>query len=183
MKKQNGMGHITLILSIIVMIILVAVVINVLQLANTNRKIENLTTDMLLVQGKIKIIAQENEMNNEKGLLGKKVQDNMEDEKIKKLIEEKVISAEDENFDKYYIIDSENLKELNLENTLNGEYYIVNYADYEVIYSRGIEIDEKVHYTLSELLEHRDNEEHEKVKENTNEEINKETVEQVNEEV
>lgn len=110
---------------------------------------------MLLVQGKIKVIEQENEMNKEENpLKGLKVSENLEDEKVKSLIENKVISAEDENFDEYYIINSETLNELNLQDNLKGEYYIVNYKTYEIIYSKGIEIEKEMHYTLTEILEH-----------------------------
>ena len=157
MKKQAGMSHITLILTVLVIIVIAIVGTRIILKENKNRKIENVTTNMLLVQGKIKVIAQENEMNkDENTLIGKKVSENLEDEKVKILIENKVISQDEENFDKHYIIDSETLNELNLKDNLNGEYYIVNYKTYEVIYSKGIEIDGKMHHALTELLEHRD---------------------------
>lgn len=157
MKKQNGMGHITLVICIAVIIIVGVILVNVILNENKERQIENVTTDMLLVQGKIKVIAQENEMNEEEHtLLGRKLQDNLEDEKVKKLIDNKVINMEEESSDKYYIIDSETISQLNLQDNLDGEYYIVNYESYEVIYSKGIEIDEQMHYTLTELLEHKD---------------------------
>lgn len=110
---------------------------------------------MLLVQGKIKVIEQENEMNKEENpLKGLKVSENLEDENVKSLIENKVINIEDENFDKYYIINSETLNELKLQDNLKGEYYIVNYKTYEIIYSKGIEIENEMHYSLTEILEH-----------------------------
>ena len=116
---------------------------------------ENLKTDMLLVQGKIKVIEQENEMNKEENpLKGLKVSENLENEKVKSLIENKVINPEDENFDNYYIINSETLNELKLQDNLKGEYYIVNYKTYEIIYSKGIEIENEMHYSLTEILEH-----------------------------
>ncbi len=115
---------------------------------------------MLLVQGKIKVIGQENEMNKEENpLKGIKVSENLEDEKVKSLTENKVINTEDENFEEYYIINSETLNELNLQDNLKGEYYIVNYKTYEIIYSKGIEIEKEMHYTLTEILEHTDTEE------------------------
>lgn len=110
---------------------------------------------MLLVQGKIKVIEQENEMNKEENpLKGLKVSENLENEKVKSLIENKVINPEDENFDNYYIINSETLNELKLQDNLKGEYYIVNYKTYEIIYSKGIEIENEMHYSLTEILEH-----------------------------
>ena len=81
----------------------------------------------------------------------KQVKENLEDEKIKKLLDENIINQEDENFENYYIIDSENLNQLNLNDDLEGEYYIVNYKNYEIIYSKGIEVEEKTYYTLTDL--------------------------------
>jgi len=157
MKKQNGMSHITLILWIAIIIVVCIMGVKIISNETENREVENLTTDMLLVQGKIKVISQENEMKEEENpLIGRKVSENLEDEKIKTLIENKVITEEAEALKNYYIIDSETIKTLNLEDNLEGEYYIVNYKTYEVIYSKGIEIHDEIHYTLTHLLEHRD---------------------------
>lgn len=154
------MSHITLVFTIVIIIVIGVVGTRIILKENKNREIENVTTNMLLVQGKIKVIAQENEMNkDENTLVGKSLSENLEDEKIKRLIENKVISEDEENFDKYYIIDSETLNELNLQDNLDREYYIVNYKNYEIIYSKGIEIEGQMHYTLTELLEHRNKKE------------------------
>ncbi len=155
MKRENGMAHITLVIWIIVIIIIGYLGINFILKETGKGKVENLKTDMLLVQAKIKVIEQENEMNKEENpLKGLKVSENLEDENVKSLIENKVINIEDENFDKYYIINSETLNELKLQDNLKGEYYIVNYKTYEIIYSKGIEIENEMHYSLTEILEH-----------------------------
>lgn len=155
MKKQNGMSHITLIFCIAIIIFVCVIVVRTLLNESKSREIENLKTDMLLVQGKIKVIGQENEMNKEENQLkGLKVSENLEDEKVKRLIENQVINTEEENFDQYYIINSETLNELNLQDNLKGEYYIVNYKTYEIIYSKGMEIEGQIHYKLTEILEH-----------------------------
>lgn len=155
MRKENAMTHITLVIWIVIIIVIGYLGINFILKETVKGKVENLKTDMLLVQGRIKVIEQENEMNKEENSLkGLKVSENLEDEKIKKLIENKVINAEEENFDKYYIINSETLNELKLQDNLKGEYYIVNYKTHEIIYSKGIEIENEIHYTLTEILEH-----------------------------
>lgn len=152
MKKENGMGHMMLIICVIAIIAIIIFAVNFFLNESKQRKEENLVTDMLLLQGKIKVIAQENEMKKEENtLVGKQVKENLEDEKIKKLLDENVINQEDENFESYYIIDSENLNQLNLNDDLEGEYYIVNYKNYEIIYSKGIEVDRRTYYTLTEL--------------------------------
>lgn len=155
MRKENAMTHITLVIWIVIIIVIGYLGINFILKETVKGKVENLKTDMLLVQGRIKVIEQENEMNKEENSLkGLKVSENLEDEKIKKLIENKVINAEEENFDKYYIINSETLNDLKLQDNLKGEYYIVNYKTHEIIYSKGIEIENEMHYTLTEILEH-----------------------------
>lgn len=155
MRKENAMTHITLVIWIVIIIVIGYLGINFILKETVKGKVENLKTDMLLVQGRIKVIEQENEMNKEENSLkGLKVSENLEDEKIKKLIENKVINSEEENFDKYYIINSETLNELKLQDNLKGEYYIVNYKTHEIIYSKGIEIENEMHYTLTEILEH-----------------------------
>lgn len=158
MRKENAMTHITLVIWIVIIIVIGYLGINFILKETVKGKVENLKTDMLLVQGRIKVIEQENEMNKEENSLkGLKVSENLEDEKIKKLIENKVINSEEENFDKYYIINSETLNELKLQDNLKGEYYIVNYKTHEIIYSKGIEIENEMHYTLTEILEHTEN--------------------------
>jgi hypothetical protein len=158
MKNQKGMGHITLIICIIAIIVIATLTVKYILNEKDKREIENLSTDMLLVQGKIKVISQENEMSEEENpLVGKKVQDNLENEKIKVLIDNNIISKEDENFEDYYIIDSETLvNDLKLEDNLQDEYYVVNYKTYEVIFSKGIEIEEQMYYTLTDILEHKE---------------------------
>lgn len=155
MKKENGMSYITLIFWIVIIIVIFVMGIKMLLNETENREVENLTTEMLLLQGKIKVISQENEMKKEEHpLIGKKLNENLEDERVKNLIDNKVITEEE--LENYYIIDSQDLKTLNLEDTLDGEYYIVNYKTYEIIYSKGMELHDEMHYTLTKLIEHRD---------------------------
>lgn len=154
MKKESGMGHIMLIICVIAIIAIIVFAVNFFLNEANKRKEENIITDMLILQGKIKVIAQENEMNKEENtLVGKQVKENLEDEKIKTLLEQNIINQEAEDFENYYIINSEDLKQLNLNDDLEDEYYIVNYKNYEIIYSKGIEIEEKTYYTLTELKE------------------------------
>ena len=175
MKKENAMSHKTFVICIAVIIIATAIMMNILLNETKNMTLENLITDMLLVQGKIKVIDQQNIINEEQNpLLGKKVSENLEDEIIKNLINNGVLNQESENFDKYYIITQEDLSQMKLENKLNGDCYVVNYANYEIIYPEGIKIDNEMHYTLTELLEHRNklNSQEDKNEVNNTDEIN-----------
>lgn len=176
MKSQKAMSHLTLIIWVIIIVAIGGTIISGFNKSINERNIENLTTDMLLVQGKVKVVAQENEMNSEEHpLIGRKVQENLDEEKIKELIEKNIINEDNENFDKYYIIDSEALEKLNLQSKLDGEYYIVNYKTYEIIYTKGIEIENETKYTLTQLLEHRNS------KENNNENKEENNLNQIDE--
>lgn len=158
MKKQNGMTHIALVFWIIVIIVVAVMAVRLFTNENNKRLLTNMTTDMLLLQGKVKVISQENAMaKEERPLIGEKVADNLEDEKVKKLIDNGVLNTEAEDFDKYYIINGPTLSSLNIYDGLNGEYYIVNYQSYEIIYTKGIETEEKTLYTLTEILEYSSN--------------------------
>ena len=163
MKEQNGITHIRLTMISIIILIIVAVATVFMFQERRNKTLNDLTTNMLLVQGKVRVISQENVIKkDERPLIGKKVAENLEDEKIKTLIDKEIIKQDEEKFDSYYIIDGETINELKLENTLNGEYYIVNYSTYEVIYTKGTDIEGSKKYKLSELEEYRDKKEAEK---------------------
>ena len=114
---------------------------------------KNYETDMLLIQGKIKVISQESTIQKKEEILqGKKLSENLEDEEIKKLLQNNIISTEESDFTKYYILEKTDLEELGLSSIeLTEGYYIVNYETYEVIYSSGVKIDNNNYYKLSEL--------------------------------
>lgn len=160
MKNQNGMTIIAVIFCILAMIGIGFFTVRLFININKERLISNLTTDMQLLQAKVKVIAQENIIKkDENPLLGKKVNENLEDEKIKRLIDNGVLNTEEKNFDKYYIIDNANLGELDLYPNIEDEYYLVNYSSYEIVYTKGIKAGENVLYKLSDLLKYRDEKE------------------------
>lgn len=153
MKNQTGMGHLMLILCIVIIVFIVGSVMYVTQKVWQKETIETYETDMLLIQGKVKVLSQEATIQkNEELLKGKKVEDNIEQEPIKTLLENNVISKEEVSFSKYYIIEKETLQEMGLHKIkLESGCYIVNYDTDEVIYSEGIKVGDKIYYKLSEL--------------------------------
>lgn len=169
MKSQNGMGHLMLIICIAIIIIFVLGFIYVATETIEKEKIETYQTNMLLIQGKVKVISSEATIQKkEEFLKGRKVSEALEEEQIKKLLENSIISQEETNFSKYYILEKIHLDEIGLTNIeLKEGYYIVNYDTDEIIYSKGIKRGKETLYKLSEL---------EKITEEqniiTNEEIN-----------
>ena len=153
MKNHNGMGHITLIICIIAIILAIVVTVNLLKVQINEGKEKDIETDMLLLQGKVKVMSQEATIQkNEEILKGKKVSENLENEYVKELIEKNIILTEDENIEKCYIIDKSDLEEIGLGNIeLIEGIYVVNYNNYDIIYSKGIQVGENIYYKLSDL--------------------------------
>ena len=178
MKNEKGMGHITLIILIFVIAIVIFLTVHFIRIEIQNSKLENLETDMLQIQGKIKMIEEEDNMDKDNDKLkGRKLEDYKEIDVIKELLDKGIITEDEENFSKYYALDNLDLESINLENAnLDNGFYIVNYATGEIIYSEGITIDGEVYYKLSSLKELN------KKEKLTNEEVN-ETTEQVTEQV
>ena len=125
MKKENGLTHMTTIFLVIIILVLILVAVRFVELQYKNEESETIKTNMLAIQGKAKIIAEE-EKALKKELAGIKISDKKEEENIKKLLEQQNITI-DEN-SKYYVLDKENLKEIGLGNIEleSDQYYIVN---------------------------------------------------------
>lgn len=153
MKNQKGMGHLMLILCIAIILFIIVALVCVGKIQLQNQILETYQTDMLLIQGKVKVLSKEATMQKkEEILIGKKIEESLEEESIKKLLENGIISKEEENFSKYYLLEKANLEEMGLTTIkLRKGYFIVNYETDEVIYSEGIASNGKTYYKLSEL--------------------------------
>lgn len=171
MKSQNGMSHIAWILAIVVIIGLVLCALFFSKTKLEDEVLKMYETDMLLIQGKVKVLSKEAIVKgNDDGLKGKKIEENLEDETIKKLLEDGVISKEEKDFSKYYIIDKQTLDEMGLTDVkIRDGFYIVNYNTDEIIYAKGITIENNTYYKLTEIKEANSK------KENQNEVINETT--------
>lgn len=111
--------------------------------AKTN--MEDLNTDLLQVQAKVKVINEQSVVNDDEALLkGEKVQDSQNEEVISianSLKEKEIIKEDEENFDKYYVWNKALLEELGLTN-VKSDILVVNYASSEVILPDGIQLEE-----------------------------------------
>ena len=90
-------------------------------------KIKTYQTDMLLVQGKVKVLSQESTMQKKEDILkGEKLTDKLEEEWVKELLEKQVINQDEENFSKYYIWNKDVLNDVGLQDIkLENSFYIV----------------------------------------------------------
>lgn len=139
-----------------IILLIIAIVIGVVYYLKNEyniEQLETLKTNMLLIEGKTKIVAEKVKIKEKDATyVGTKIEKETEDEVIKNLQEKGIIdlNAEDVN---YYILEQSHLEELGLSNIkLEEGYYIVEYSSNEIIYSEGVEDEEgNVFYKLSEF--------------------------------
>lgn len=154
MKNEKGMTLITTAVLVVVIAALVFAVVYYARIAIAKEGLESLKTDMLLVQAKVKKIAGEYTLEQKEELLkGTKIEDMAENETIQNFLEKEIINTEEEN-KKYYVLDKQNLEELELEKVKLEEnsYYIVDYTSNEVYYTKGVEYaDGNTYYDMKEI--------------------------------
>ncbi len=149
MKKDAGLTNLTTLIIICSIIIIIIVAVKFINLQYMNEEVETVKTNMLLVQGKANIIAEEkNALNSElKGIIAS---EKKEDDNIKKILEENII--EEKDIENWYIFDSKVLDDIGLNHIYTEDgLYIVNYSKQDVIYISGANSDEKMIYILSDL--------------------------------
>lgn len=161
MKNQKGMGHLMLILCIIIILLAMGTILYFAKEKVEEETIQTYETDMLLIQGKTKVLSQEATIEKKEELLkGRKIEECLEEEEIKNLLEKQILLQEEPSFSKYYILEKANLEEMGLGNIqLKEGYFIVNYDTDEIIYAKGIKVGDKTYYKLSELKEETEKEE------------------------
>lgn len=147
MRNQKGITLVMLVITIIVLIIITSVTVytgtGVIKRAN----LQNLNTNMLLLQAKTKTLEEESSFNkDESNLKGKKVSEITDNNKITQLISDNII----ENPEKYYLLSQEDLNSMGLEKVKVEEGYLVNYETAEIIYLKGFEANGETYYKLSE---------------------------------
>lgn len=139
-------------LTIIFIIILISTIITIMYIENKVKieKERSIKTNLLMIQGKVKLIYENDEANSESAAkyMGTKLselQDEQEKEKISK------INISSDEMQDFYLLSSEDLKEMELDEVTDNHEYIVNYKTGEVILVNGIKKDGKIIYKLSEL--------------------------------
>ncbi len=104
---------------------------------------DDIKTEMLQVQGKAKITYENYHVNNENALKGQK----MEDTTYEQLYGISEISN-------YYKWDLDTLKEVGITDPIleEGEFYLINYDEEEVVYSKGYNAEDgNTYYKLSDI--------------------------------
>ena len=147
MKSEKGLGIIGIILIIIIIAGLITGAVFVVNKSINSEKNDQVRSNMLLIQGKCAKLKQESiKAKNTDMYIGTKISDMNEDELINKFKELNVIP--EDQYEKYYCLNNDNLKALNLEiENEENSYYLINYDEGEVIITKGYE----GKYKLSEI--------------------------------
>lgn len=153
MIQKKGKSSIPLFIAIIVIALVVVFgTIYVIRFF-ANENVKDLQYDMLLVKTKTEMFKSKNTLNKEEnplpGFKLNELPENINIDEFKSM----AIITEDE-YDKYYLLDSESLEKMDLKELVNkyDGYFIVNYDDYEVIYTKGYENKNKLWcYKISDL--------------------------------
>lgn len=147
MRNQKGITLVMLVITIIVLIIITSVTVYTGTGVIKRASLQNLNTNMLLLQAKIKTLAEESRFNkDESKLKGKKVSEITDNNKITQLINENII----ENAEQYYLLSQDDLNSMGLEKVKVEDGYLVNYETDEIIYLKGFDANGETYYKLSE---------------------------------
>lgn len=157
---------------LVLLVIVVVAFFYIYKLVNNKlaeKKYDDITTNMLVIQKKVKMINGETRVNVEnEGFVGKKVLEN-DNPNVKASILKAGVSEEE--LEDYYILYMNDFETMGIINELkraNSEEYAVNYKQNEVIYVKGIDVDGKKMYKLSDIFS--EDEDDAKVEENKSEE-------------
>ena len=149
MKKDNGITLIALIVTIIIMIILATIVVDFSTKAIDKAKLEDIKTNMLLIQGKSQTIYEKYSFKEIEELTGI-----LYSEQNTYVISDGLLdhlNVEDD----IYIWGEEALNENGLGTIKTDEktFYIVDYTTSEIYFSKGYEYNDSIYYSLTELQE------------------------------
>ena len=137
MKEERGMGIIAIIISIIVIVLIAVFAYNFYINTVDEQKLEDIRANMLLIQGKCKILQETTKVNNNQdSLKGRKLSEMQGDSIVSEFLNKGIVDSS--KLDKYYTLSNEDLSgmELDIQNEENS-YYIVNYEDNTVFITKG----------------------------------------------
>ena len=137
MNKENGMGIIAIIISVLIIVLIGIFAYTFIINSADKQKIEDIRANMLLIQGKCKIIEETSKVNNnEDQLKGTKLSDMQDDSIISEFLNKNIIDVS--KVDKYYALSNDDLDsmELDIKNEENS-YYVVNYEENTVYITKG----------------------------------------------
>ena len=150
MNSEKGMGIIAIIIAVLVIIGIAIFAYNFVINTADEQKLEDIRANMLLIQGKCKILQETTKVNNNQdGLKGRKLSEMQEDSIVSEFLNKNIIDSS--KLDKYYALSNEDLSamELDIKNE-EDSYYVVNYEENMVYITKGYnaEDSEEIVYKL-----------------------------------
>ena len=117
------------------------------------KKYIDIETDLLLVQAKVKIIKGKSDVNsNTDAYVGTKVSESNNND-IKNILRK--IGINENEYDKYFILYCQDIEKMGIANDLKNkkdEEFVVDYDTAEVIYTKGVKVNNQVKYKLSDIV-------------------------------
>lgn len=153
MKEKSSIGIMKLL--VIIIVIAIVIILGVLYLKKEINKenIKNMQADLLLVQAKIELVKGNYGMDKENNpLKGYQLNQLPEEINIQDFYDKNIIPIEE--YEKYYLLNQEALEQCGLGELVGkyDGYFIVNYENYEVIYTKGYQnVNGLWCYKISEL--------------------------------
>ena len=135
MRDNKGITIITLIVTVAILIIITGVTISVSTTIVDLTKFENVKTDLLLIQSKAKVLADQKAIGEieEEGLYGTKQ-----------------IGGE---YDGWYLLSQTDLDNMGIKEADASDNYYVDYENEDVAMEIGIEYKGIIYYKLSDIME------------------------------
>ena len=153
MKKRKSLfaTYIKIIIVILMLIAVIYIAYHFLNKGYDQTTFETVKTDMLLIQGQTEVIAQKVEIKESKEFIGTKIGEDIENDKIKKLIQKGIIDIKSKEHN-YYLLNKNDLIKLGLGELKSNDYYIVDYKKNDVVSVEEIyKQDGSVVFKLSEM--------------------------------
>lgn len=138
MKKEEGLGTVGAIIIVFFITITIIFLCYMFQKNKNETKKSDINSNMLLIQGSCKVLKESSNANKEdNALIGTKLSefsgDIIDEFKTKGIISE-------EEYEKYYVLTDDDLSKLNIAvKNENDSYYLINYENTEVIFTKGSE--------------------------------------------
>ena len=150
--NQSGITLVALIITVVLMLILVAFVYNFSRDAIDKTKLEDIKTNMLLIQSKAKTIYERYSFKEIEELTGIEYSPTGNQD-IGYTVGAKLRVDLNKSEGPFYIWEQEDLNNngLGTIKVSNTEFYIIDYTTGEVFYSLGYTQDDTTYYRLSEL--------------------------------
>ena len=154
--QNNKYKFLKLIIAFIIILVVGIFLFNIGTKKMQERKTDDIKTDMLMIEGKIKSIKAESEIsNNQEKYVGTKVSE-ANDTEVNNVMQQLQINQEE--LQNYYILNKESFEKMGLADSIkDDDEYIVNYTNSDVIYVKGIKLNNEIKYKLSDIIDKNEN--------------------------